>query len=67
MLDLLEAGLFFFGGVVGGLLYLGGLAAWERLKPDPPADYTLTLSDPDGIPVRQHKMTAKGRAGSSPT
>lgn len=64
MENLLEWALLLVGGCIGGfisgLIYVAIAATWERLKPNPPADYTLTLIDPDGLPIRQHKLTATG-------
>ncbi|WP_422927518.1 hypothetical protein [Singulisphaera sp. PoT] len=48
------------GGWGSGMLYLTLSEAWERRKPKARPDHTLTLTGPDGSPLRQQKMTAAG-------
>lgn len=45
-----------------GLDYFDCFSDTERKQKEKQAEYTLTIVDADGIPVRQHRMSGKGVA-----
>lgn len=60
---LLDTALFCgLGGILGWLGFAGAEALRDRLFPVKPAKWNITVTDPDGIPVRQQELSAKGVA-----